>query len=66
MARQKGSAVQEISQETSSEQEVAPAKVRQSIPARVGAAGKALIAYLATGSIGVALVVFLVAKAMHC
>ena len=43
-----------------------PKKVRQSIPQRVGAAGKALIAYLATGSIGVAVVVFIVFKLAGC
>jgi len=42
------------------------AKPRMSIPARVGAAGKALIVYLATGSIGAALVAFLLFKVMGC
>jgi hypothetical protein len=41
-----------------------PARV--SIPARVGAAGKALIVYLATGSVGAALVAFLLFKGMGC
>jgi hypothetical protein len=65
MARQKGPAVQETSTEPT-EREVAPPKVRQSIPARAGAAGKALIAYLASGSLGVAIVVFIIAKMMGC
>ena len=42
------------------------AKPRMSIPARVGAAGKALIVYLATGSVGAALVAFLLFKMMGC
>ncbi len=41
-------------------------KPRMSIPARVGAAGKALIVYLATGSVGAALVAFLLFKVMGC
>jgi hypothetical protein len=45
---------------------VEPKKVRKSIPQRAGAAGKAAIAYLATGSIGVAVVVFIVAKLAGC
>ena len=40
--------------------------LRQSIPARVGAIGKALIVYLASGSLGVALVAFLLFKGMGC
>lgn len=40
--------------------------VRPSIPARVGAAGKALIVYLATGSVGAALVAFLLFKGVGC
>ena len=43
-----------------------PEKVRKSIPQRAGAAGKAAIAYLATGSIGVAVVVFIIAKLAGC
>jgi hypothetical protein len=39
---------------------------RVSIPARVGAAGKALIVYLATGSVGAALVAFLLFKGAGC
>lgn len=39
---------------------------RPSIRARAGAAGKALIVYLASGSIGVALVAFLLFKVMGC
>lgn len=41
-------------------------KVRQSIPARAGAAGKALLVYLGTGSIGLALVAYLVFHSMGC
>jgi hypothetical protein len=41
-------------------------KTRVSIPARAGAAGKALIVYLATGSIGAALVAFLLFKGAGC
>ena len=41
-------------------------KPRMSIPARVGAAGKALIVYLASGSVGLALVAFLLFKVMGC
>jgi hypothetical protein len=43
-----------------------PKKARMSIPQRAGAAGKALIAYLATGSLGVAVVVFIIAKLAGC
>jgi hypothetical protein len=43
-----------------------PKAARRSIPQRAGAAGKAAIAYLATGSIGVAVVVFIVAKLAGC
>ena len=46
--------------------ETKPAKIRQSIPARVGAAGKALLVYLGTGSIGVAIVAFLIFKVAGC
>jgi len=42
------------------------AKPHVSIPARVGAAGKALIVYLATGSVGAALVAFLLFKGAGC
>ena len=42
------------------------AKPRMSIPARVGAAGKALIVYLGTGSVGAALVAYLLFKGMGC
>jgi hypothetical protein len=54
-------AVQDISTLTSPE-----GKQRQSIPARAGAIGKGIIAYLLTGSLGVAVVVFIVAKLMGC
>jgi hypothetical protein len=43
-----------------------PTKVRKSIPQRVGAAGKALIVYLGTGSIGAALVAYLIFRAAGC
>ena len=39
---------------------------RPSIPARAGAAGKAFIVYLATGSIGVALLAFLLFRGIGC
>jgi hypothetical protein len=42
---------------TQNEKPAAP--VRKSIPQRVGAAGKALLVYLGTGSIGLALVAYL-------
>jgi hypothetical protein len=54
--RQKGTVVQETP----------TTKVRQSIPARAGAAGKAFIVYLASGSVGLALVAFLLFKGMGC
>ena len=38
----------------------------QSIPPRRGAAGKALIVWLASGSLGLAIVAFLVFKVMGC
>lgn len=41
-------------------------KVRKSIPQRVGAAGKALLVYLGTGSIGAALVAYLIFKGAGC
>jgi len=44
----------------------APKKVRKSIPQRVGAAGKALLVYLGTGSIGAALVAYLIFRAAGC
>lgn len=40
--------------------------VRPSIPARAGAIGKALLVYLGTGSIGLALLAFLVFKGAGC
>ena len=46
------------------QEEAAP--VRQSIPARVGAAGKALIVWLASGSLGLAIVAFLIFKMAGC
>jgi len=49
---------------TETEKPAAP--VRKSIPQRAGAAGKALLVYLGTGSVGLALVAFLVFKGMHC
>ena len=42
------------------------APVRKSIPQRVGAAGKALLVYLGTGSIGIALVAYLLFRGMGC
>jgi hypothetical protein len=53
-------------QETSTQSPPAPEKARPSIPARAGAIGKALLVYLATGSVGVALVAFLLFKGMGC
>ena len=53
-------------QESSNDQAAAPATVRPSIPARAGAIGKALLVYLGTGSIGVAIVAFLIFKGMGC
>jgi hypothetical protein len=41
-------------------------KVRKSIPQRAGAAGKALLVYLGTGSIGAALVAYLIFRAAGC
>jgi hypothetical protein len=43
-----------------------PKKLRKSIPQRVGAAGKALLVYLGTGSIGAALVAYLIFRAAGC
>jgi hypothetical protein len=37
-----------------------------SIPQRVGAAGKALLVYLGTGSIGAALIAYLIFKGAGC
>lgn len=42
------------------------AEARGGYRPRKGAAGKALIAYLATGSIGTAIVVFIIAKVAGC
>ena len=58
-------------EEKSNVQEVAdvpaePQKVRKSIPQRVGAAGKALLVYLGTGSIGAALVAYLIFRGAGC
>ena len=53
-------------QETFIKSPSTPAKSRPSIPARAGAIGKALLVYLATGSVGVALVAFLLFKGMGC
>jgi hypothetical protein len=53
-------------QDTLEPVESKPVKVRQSIPARVGAAGKALLVYLGTGSIGVAIVAYLLFRGMGC
>jgi hypothetical protein len=44
----------------------APEKVRKSIPQRVGAAGKALLVYLGTGSIGAALIAYLIFRGAGC
>ncbi len=41
-------------------------RIRPSIRARAGAVGKALIVYLATGSVGAALVAFLLFKGGGC
>jgi hypothetical protein len=41
-------------------------KKRKSIPQRVGAAGKAALVYLGTGSIGAALVAYLIFRAAGC
>jgi hypothetical protein len=43
-----------------------PKKVRKSIPQRAGAAGKALLVYLGTGSIGAALVAYLIFRGAGC
>jgi hypothetical protein len=60
---QKGSAVQEnLTHEVTRQ----PQPIRPSIRARAGAAGKALIVYLATGSIGAALLAFLLFKGAGC
>jgi hypothetical protein len=53
-------------QETPNEKAAAPVQSRPSIPARAGAIGKAFLVYLGTGSVGVAIVAFLVFKAMGC
>ena len=53
-------------QETSNEQAAAPEKTRMSIPARAGAIGKAFLVYLGTGSVGVAIVAFIIFKMMGC
>ena len=39
---------------------------RPSLPQRVGAIGKAFLVYLGTGSIGVAIVAFIIFKMMGC
>jgi hypothetical protein len=44
----------------------AESKPRPSIYARAGAAGKALLVYLGTGSIGAAIVAYLIFKGMGC
>jgi hypothetical protein len=59
---QKGPNVQDYSLQSNTPE----APIRPSIRARAGAAGKALIVYLASGSIGVALVAFLLFKVMGC
>jgi hypothetical protein len=59
-ARQKGTVV---NQEQVREQAPPSGK---SIPARAGAAGKALIVWLASGSLGLAIVAFLLFKMMGC
>ena len=43
-----------------------PKKARKSIPQRAGAAGKALLVYLGTGSIGLALVAYLIFRGAGC
>ena len=54
-------------QETAAAEVVAePKKSRKTIPQRVGAAGKALLVYLGTGSIGAALVAYLIFRAAGC
>ena len=56
-ARQKGPAVQQHPVQ----QEVPP-----TIPSRRGAIGKALIVWLASGSVGLAIVAFLLFRGMGC
>jgi hypothetical protein len=53
-------------QENTTQPEVAATPKKMSIPARAGAAGKALLVYLGTGSIGAALVAYLLFKGMGC
>jgi hypothetical protein len=62
MAGQKGPPVPE----TTTREEAPKLKTRLSIPQRAGAAGKALLVYLGTGSIGVALVAYLIFKGAGC
>jgi hypothetical protein len=68
--RQKGTAVlQETSSEIAATSTPAEQKMEASIPTRrrrVAAAGKALLVWLGTGSIGAAIVAYIIFKLMGC